>query len=56
MSNDKQAMLPYEGASGRRIRRQWHDQRWFFTVVDVVAVLTEAQTPQRIEPRTTRQR
>lgn len=46
MSNDKQAMLPFEGASGRLIRRQWYDGRWFFSVVDVIAVLTEAQTPR----------
>jgi hypothetical protein len=46
VSNDKQAMRPFEGASGRLIRRQWHDGGWFFSVVDVVAVLTEAQTPR----------
>jgi hypothetical protein len=46
VSNDKQAILPFEGASGRLIRRQWHDGRWFFSVVDVVAVLTDAQTPR----------
>jgi hypothetical protein len=47
VSNDKQAMLPFEGASGRLIRRQWHDQRWFFSVVDVVGILTDNDSPRR---------
>jgi len=33
---DDQQLLPFEG-SGRLIRRQWHDGRWFLSVVDVVA-------------------
>jgi DNA-damage-inducible protein D len=47
------ALLPFDddGAGGesasRLIRRQWHDGRWFFSVVDVVAVLTDSDTPRR---------
>jgi DNA-damage-inducible protein D len=46
------ALLPFDGSAGgesadRLIRRQWHDGRWFFSVVDVVAVLTDSDTPRR---------
>ena len=47
MSNDKRAMLLFEGAPGRLIRRQWHDQRWFFSVVDVVGILTDNDSHRR---------
>lgn len=46
MSDDKQAMLPFEG-DGRLIRRQWVDGRWYFSVVDVVAVLTDSVEPRK---------
>ena len=38
------ALLPFEG-DGRLIRRQWHDRRWFLSVVDVVAALTDSTDP-----------
>src|SRR5262245_35377301 len=31
---------------GQRIRRQWVDDRWFFSVIDVVGVLTQAAEPR----------
>jgi hypothetical protein len=31
---------------GKRIRRQWHEGRWFLSVVDVVGVLSEAVDPR----------
>lgn len=48
-SDEDRALLPFEGegGSGRLIRRQWHDGRWFFSVVDVVAALTDNDTPRR---------
>ncbi len=30
----------------KRIRRVWHDNQWYFSVVDVVGVLTESQDPR----------
>ncbi len=42
------ALLPLGGDDGevnRLIRRQWHDGRWFFSVVDVIAVLTDSDAP-----------
>ena len=31
----------------RKIRRTWHDGEWYFSVVDVVAVLTDSPTPRQ---------
>ena len=44
MSED-QAVLPFE-SDGRIIRRQWVDDRWYFSVIDVVAVLTDSRIPR----------
>jgi DNA-damage-inducible protein D len=44
MSED-QTMLPFE-SDGRIIRRQWVDDRWYFSLVDVVAVLTDSAEPR----------
>ncbi len=42
------ALLPFDdGSAGRVIRRQWHDGRWFFSVVDVIAVLTDSDAPRQ---------
>ena len=53
-AGDDRALLPFDSGegeggeqAGRLIRRQWHDGRWFFSVVDVVALLTESDTPRR---------
>ena len=41
-----QAILPFhDGSAGRLIRRQWHNDRWYFSVVDVIAVLTDSADP-----------
>jgi len=39
------AALTLDGG-GRLIRRQWHNGAWYFSVVDVVAVLTDARIPR----------
>jgi len=41
MADDK-ALLPFDEGDGRLIRRQWHNGRWYFSVVDVVGLLSEA--------------
>jgi DNA-damage-inducible protein D len=30
----------------KRIRRMWHDKGWYFSVVDVIAALTDSQNPR----------
>jgi len=32
---------------GKKIRRIWHKEEWWFSVVDVVEVLTESSIPKR---------
>lgn len=34
-------------AGGRVIRKQWHNGAWWFSVVDVIAVLTDSDAPRR---------
>ena len=46
--SDEQAVLPFDdGSTGRLIRRQWHDDRWYFSIVDVIAILTDTDAPRR---------
>ncbi len=48
MADDEQAILPFDdGSAGRIIRTVWHDGRWFFSVIDAVAVLTDSDNPRR---------
>ncbi len=42
---DPGAALTFEG-DGRLIRRQWHNGVWYFSVVDVVGLLTDAKIPR----------
>lgn len=41
-----QALTPFD-SDGRVIRRQWFQNRWYFSVVDVVAILTENAEPRK---------
>lgn len=31
----------------KEIRRIWHDERWFFSIVDIIGVLTGVENPRR---------
>jgi DNA-damage-inducible protein D len=44
---DDRALLPFDEGDGRLIRRQWHDGRWYFSVVDVVGLLTDSERPRK---------
>jgi DNA-damage-inducible protein D len=37
-------LIPFEG---KEIRKQWHNEQWYFSVVDVIEVLTESPNPSR---------
>ncbi len=37
-------MIVFEG---KKIRRIWHDEEWYFSVVDVVEVLSNSPTPRQ---------
>ena len=32
---------------GKQIRRTWHDNQWYFSVVDVISVLADSPTPMQ---------
>jgi len=42
--DSKDALVVFEGT---KIRRVWHNEQWFFSVVDVVQVLTDSPTPRQ---------
>jgi len=46
--SEEQGLLPFDdGSMGRIVRQQWHNGRWFFSVIDVVAILTDSDVPRR---------
>jgi DNA-damage-inducible protein D len=45
--SEDRSLLPFDEEGGHLIRRQWHDGRWFFSVVDVVSLLTDTDAPRR---------
>lgn len=45
MSNNKEKSLVV--FQGKQVRRVWHDNEWYFSVVDVVAALTDSPTPRQ---------
>lgn len=42
--DSKDALVVFEGT---KIRRTWHDEQWYFSVVDVVGALTDSSIPRR---------
>jgi DNA-damage-inducible protein D len=42
--NQDKALVIFQG---KRIRREWHNDEWYYSIVDVVEVLTESLNPRR---------
>lgn len=42
--DSKDALVVFEGA---KIRRTWHDDQWFFSVVDIIHILTKSGSPRQ---------
>jgi len=42
---DSQGKIVVFGA--KRIRRLWQDEQWFFSVVDIIAALTDSDAPSK---------
>ena len=30
---------------GKEVRRSWHNEKWYYSLVDIVAVLSESKNP-----------
>lgn len=43
MATQENALIVFQD---KAIRRTWHDEKWYFSVVDVVSALTESPTPR----------
>jgi hypothetical protein len=43
MINKKKKIIVF---GGKKIRRNWYDNEWYFSIVDVVEVLTDSETPR----------
>lgn len=42
--NNNSNLIPFEGQT---IRRVWYNEQWYFSVVDVISVLTDSPKPKR---------
>ncbi len=42
--DSKDALVVFEGT---KIRRTWHDEQWYFSVVDIIQILTESISPRQ---------
>lgn len=46
-SPDDATIALFEERAETAIRRVWHEGRWFFSVIDVVGVLTDSASPRK---------
>ena len=40
---EEQNLMPFEGIE---IRKAWHNEEWYFSVIDVIEVLTDSPSPK----------
>ena len=43
MMMENSNLIPFEG---KEIRKEWHNEEWYFSVVDVIEVLTDSPSPK----------
>ena len=41
---ENSSLIPFEG---KEIRKEWHNDEWYFSVVDIIEFLTDSPTPKR---------
>ncbi|HLD04768.1 MAG TPA: Bro-N domain-containing protein [Candidatus Nanoarchaeia archaeon] len=44
MADENSALVVFQG---KNIRRKWHEGEWFFSIVDIIEVLTDSSVPRR---------
>ena len=44
MTNQEKALVVFQG---KKIRRTWHNKEWYFSIIDIVAALTDSPTPRQ---------
>ena len=42
--DEKNQLIPFEGAE---IRKIWHNDQWYFSIIDVIQILTETDRPRK---------
>lgn len=47
MSADDRDLTLLDEQAEARVRRVWHEGRWFFSVIDVIGLLTDSAMPRR---------
>ena len=40
---ENQLLTPFEGD---KIRKTWHDEKWYFSVVDIIGILADSPIPR----------
>lgn len=45
--NSNDALVVFEGA---KIRRIWHNEQWYFSVVDIIQAITNSRRPRKYWP------
>ncbi|MCR4555195.1 MAG: Bro-N domain-containing protein [Alphaproteobacteria bacterium] len=41
---ENKALATFEG---KKVRKIWHDEKWYFSIIDIVGILTESTEPRR---------
>jgi len=44
-NNEKHELILFEGE--REVRRLWYTNEWYYSIIDIIAVLTDSQEPRK---------
>jgi len=47
MKNKDITNIPPTVFEEKEVRRTWHDEQWFFSVIDVIAILSDSERPRK---------
>ena len=40
---EEQNLIPFEG---KEVRKVWHEEEWYFSVIDIIGLLTDSKSPK----------